>query len=362
MTFRNKWLSYIKFSVSLFLLLGFIVVIAYADKFKRWTEVVYVNTSNFVQSNKNESAAISLDAVSYELWADNQWIITYIVQPWDTLSKIASSFWTTVSHIKKINWISWPIQVNQKLVITSEENWLMYIIPEKINVLVFANKYFLDVSDLMTLNYIQDESEILQEWQEVFLPITLEKAYDVWLMERPKPVYKPKTTVTYTPTITKPVTTTKKGASNGVSYAWSKILSTWIFNKNINNKFYAWHCTWYMAATTPQIFPYIDDHTQVRPFGGNANQWYDNARAAWFSVWQTPVVWSIIVYNKWGGSFASAWHVAKVISYDSSTKKLVVEEMNWSNKFVVQRRTDKADNPNIRWYIYMPAVPWTPSN
>jgi hypothetical protein len=79
-------------------------------------------------------------------------------------------------------------------------------------------------------------------------------------------------------------------------------------------------------------------------------------------VWQTPVVWSIIVYNKWGGSFASAWHVAKVISYDSSTKKLVVEEMNWSNKFVVQRRTDKADNPNIRWYIYMPAVPRTPSN
>jgi hypothetical protein len=74
------------------------------------------------------------------------------------------------------------------------------------------------------------------------------------------------------------------------------------------------------------------------------------------------VVWSIIVYNKWGGSFASAWHVAKVISYDPSTKKLVVEEMNWSNKFVVQRRTDKADNPNIRWYIYMPATPWTPDN
>ncbi|MBO4516270.1 hypothetical protein J5751_02300 [bacterium] len=45
--------------------------------------------------------------------------------------------------------------------------------------MVFANKYSLNIEDLMTLNYIQDESEILQEGQEVFLPITLEKAYDV---------------------------------------------------------------------------------------------------------------------------------------------------------------------------------------
>ena len=353
--------------MTLILLLWFVAVIAYADKFKKWTEVLYVNTSAFVQSNDNYGATINLDMVSYEVWSDNEWIITYIVQPWDTLSKIASAFWTTVSHIQKINGISWPIQVNQKLIITSEENWLMYIIPEKINVLVFANKYSLNIEDLMTLNYIQDESEILQEWQEVFLPVTLETAYDVWLMERPKPVYKPKKTVTYTPTITKPVvtstTTSKTTTTNSMStYAWSKVLSTWIFNKNINNKFYAWHCTWYMAATTPQIFPYINETTQARPFGWNANQWYDNARAAWFSVWSTPVVWSIIVYNRWGWSFASAWHVAKVISYDSSTKQLVVEEMNWSNKFVVQRRTDKADNPNIRWYIYMPATPWTPDN
>lgn len=352
--------------MTLVLLLWFIVVIAYADKFKKWVEVVYVNTSNFVQWDSNESAAINLDMVSYEVWADNEWVVTYIVQPWDTLSKIARTFWTTVALIKKINGISWPIQVNQKLIITNEENWLLYTIPEKINILVFANKYWLDIDDLMTLNYIQDESEMLQEWQEVFLPVALETAYDVWLMERPKPVYKPKTTVTYTPTISKPVSAVSSKQWNNAnmtnSYAWSRVLSTWIFNKNINNKFYAWHCTWYMAATTPQIFPYINETTQARPFGGNANQWYDNARAAWFSVWQTPVVWSIIVYNKWGGSFASAWHVAKVISYDSSTKQLVVEEMNWSNKFVVQRRTDKADNPNIKWYIYMPATPRTPSN
>jgi hypothetical protein len=35
-----------------------------------------------------------------------------------------------------------------------------------------------------------------------------------------------------------------------------------------------------MAATTPQIFPYTSEHSQARPFGGNANQRYDNARNA----------------------------------------------------------------------------------
>jgi hypothetical protein len=40
---------------------------------------------------------------------------------------------------------------------------------------------------------------------------------------------------------------------------------------------------------------------------------------------------------------------------------MVVEEMNGSKKFVVQRRTDRVDNPNIIWYIYMPATPWVPN-
>ncbi|MBO4516269.1 hypothetical protein J5751_02295 [bacterium] len=58
-------------------------------------------------------------------------------------------------------------------------------------------------------------------------------------MERPKPVYKPKTTVTYTPTISKPTSTKTSGTSSSNAYAGSNVLATWIFNKNINNKFYA---------------------------------------------------------------------------------------------------------------------------
>ena len=340
----------------------------YADRFRKSNDVLYINTLAFAQTaDSSTNSSINLEMVSVDWSTEMAWVITYIVQKWDTLSKIATNFWTTVSQIKKINWISWPIQLGQKLIITTEENWLLYTIPEKINVLVFANKYSLDIEDLMSLNYIQDETEMLQEWQEVFLPITIEQSYEVGLMERPKEVYKPKKTVAYTPTITKTsssagVVSSSSNKSNTTSAGWSSsVLSSWVFNKNINNKFYAWHCTWYMAATTPQIFPYINETTQERPFWGNANQWYDNAKAAWFSVWQKAVVWSIVVYYKWWGSFSSAWHVAKVISIDSSAGTMIVEEMNGSKKFVVQRRVERLNNSNIKWYIYMPATPWTPN-
>ena len=116
-----------------------------------------------------------------------------------------------------------------------------------------------------------------------------------------------------------------------------------------------------MAATTPQIFPYTSETTQARPFGGNANLRYNNARNAWFAVGSSPMVWSIVVYNRWWARFASAWHVAKVISYNSADWSMILEEMNWSKKFVVDRRIERIDNPNIRWYIYMPAIPWQPS-
>jgi len=365
MTFRNKWFSYIKFSFTILVLLTFVVVVGYADRFKKGSDTLYVNTLAFAQTaDLSADSSINLEMLAVDVNGESEGVITYIVQQWDTLSKIASKFGTTVSQIKKTNGISGSIRPNQKLIITSEENWLLYTIPAKINILVFANKYSLNIDDLMSLNYIQDETEMLQEWQEVFLPITLETAYNVWLMERPKEIYKPKQTVWYTPKITKTsatVSSSSSSSSAGWWYSSSSILSSWVYNKNINNKFYAWHCTWYVAATTPQIFPYIDANTQARPFGWNANQWYDNARAAWFSVWKSPAVWSIVVYYKWGWSFSSAGHVAKVVSIDLSAGTMIVEEMNGSKKFVVQRRVDKISNSNIKWYIYMPSTPWTPT-
>ena len=299
----------------------------------------------------------------------DQWIITYVVQAGDSLNRIARNFWTTVSHLKKVNkiWDKDPIKPWQKLILSDDEG-IIYSLTEKINVLVFANKYNLNLEDLMTSNYIQDESELLQQWQEVFLNINKEQAYDVWLLERPKPVYIPKKTVSYKPIITKTTTYSNKVPSSATSNSnaassssSSKILSKRVYNKPIKNQFYAGFCTWYVSIITPQIFPYVSETKQVSPFGGNANQWYDNARNAWFSVGKTPAVGSIVVYYNGWARYFSAWHVAKVIGYNSGDRTITVEEMNYAGKFVVTRRIDSIDNANIKWYIYMPKTPWKPA-
>jgi hypothetical protein len=50
--------------------------------------------------------------------------------------------------------------------------------PENINVKIFTNKYNLNIDEFMSLNYIQDESEMLYKGQDVFINITNEMAYD----------------------------------------------------------------------------------------------------------------------------------------------------------------------------------------
>ena len=340
----------------------FVFVIVYADKFYSWSETVYVS-SVFMETDDEDTATINLDSLTVEINDQNEWVINYVVQAGDSLGKIARNFGTTISHIRKVNGLSSndSIRPNQKLLITDEDEWIIYTIPEKTNVLVFANKYTLNVEDIMTLNYIQDESETLQQGQEVFLNVSLEKAYDLWLMERPKPVFKPESNLTYKPTINKPVRVWWGSVNDDGTYTSnSKIISKRTFKKTINNKFYAGNCTWYVAAITPQIFPYTDDNTQARPFWWNGNEWYDNAKKAWFSVGQKAVAWSIAVYKKWWRN-VSAWHVAKVISVNADEGTMVVEDMNYAGKFIVTRRTESLKNSNLKWYIYMPKTPWKPN-
>ncbi|MEI8009348.1 MAG: hypothetical protein WCI00_08565 [bacterium] len=63
--------------------------------------------------------------------------------------------------------------------VSNQVDGIVYTIKDKTNVVVFANKYTLNLQDLMTLNYVQDETEIFSPGQEVFINITKEKAYEV---------------------------------------------------------------------------------------------------------------------------------------------------------------------------------------
>jgi surface antigen len=321
--------------------------------------------------DNGSSASINLDSIAtVELDEQNQWVIQYVVKAWDSLWKIASMFWTTVSQIKKTNNISNnPIRPWDKLLITDDDEWIIYELPEKTTVLVFANKYNLNKEDFMTINSIQDESEILQQGQELFLPITQERAYDIWLLIKPEPKpepVKPKPPIASKPTpkptpkppiASKP--TPKPNTSTTVSNVieqtptsnskiWT-ILSKRVFNKKISNSFAPWNCTRYVAAVTPSIFPYTDENTQTRPFGWNAKDWYANASKAGYSVGKTPRAWAIVVY---GTLRSPAGHVWIVDNYDAEAWEITVRDMNYAWKYIVTKRIESSTNPKIIWYIY----------
>lgn len=351
--------NYFKFVLSLFFIVFFIFVIANADLFENNQEELAINSS-FIQGDDGISYEINLDNINIDVDTNNNGIIGYTVQEWDTLLKIAGVFGTTVSSIQTENNLKKDeLEPGQILKISNNVDGILYALKGKTNVVVFANKYGLNLQDLMTLNYIQDETEIFQPWQEIYININKDKAYELWLLERPKPEIIPKSTVTYRPTINKSgkpsIKTTKKTTTyiaddeGDAPTEKSTIISKWTYTKKISNGFYAGYCTWYAAIISPNIFPYIDETKQERPFGGDARSRCTNAKKAWFRVGNKPAVGAVIVYSKLR---SSAGHVGKVINYYPDDGKMIIRDMNYLGKFIVTERRENTDNSKISCYIY----------
>ena len=229
------------------------------------------------------------------------------------------------------------------------------------NIKVFANKYGLNLEDLMTLNYIQDDTEMLQKGQEIFINLSEEKANTIpGFIDKGQPdlspqIVKPKTIPAPTvktsgTTSTSTSTSTASTSTASTSTTTKKVQSRWTFNKNITNGFYRGYCTRYVATQMPALFPYDETGTkQTRTFGGNANQWYTNAQRAGFSVGKTPKTGAIIVYSNLR---SSAGHVGIVKAYYSDRGEMLIEDMNYEGKFIVTQRIESTSRKEIIGYIY----------
>ena len=358
---RTHKVSKLRIFLTIACLLIFGVLVSVADRCCSPADLQYVNPT-FV-SNWSKEVAINLDAMSISMDETTDLaVVQYIVQEWDTLESIATEFWTTISNLKKINGIS-NVKPWQKIVVTNEEDGILYKVRENQNIKVFANKYGLDLQDLMTLNYITDDSEILYEGQEIFINLSEEKANNIpGFIDKAQPdlsipVVKPKTTNTKTTT----KTTTKNSGSSSTSNGWSaattttssssKIIKKWTYNANINNGFYRGYCTWYVATQVPSIFKYTSEGTQERPFGWNASAWYGAAKAAGYTVSKTPRASSIIVYSKLRSSAGHVW-IVRQYPYNGDSSKMLVEDMNYAGKFVVTQRIESVNRAGIIGYIY----------
>ena len=237
----------------------FCALICLADRCTTSTDLEYVNPA-FV-SNWTKGVAINLDAMSISMDETTDLaVVQYIVQDWDSLESIATEFWTTVSNLKKINWIS-SIKPGQKIVVTNEEDGILYKVREKQNIKVFANKYGLDLQDLMTMNYITDDSEILYEWQEIFINLSEEKANSIpWFIDKAQPdltIPKPKPVVNKKPATNKTNTTPSKNNLFLILtfYVWTARICL-IFRNTVQhgtNRFY-FKCRWALVWIYYQLW------------------------------------------------------------------------------------------------------------
>ncbi|MDR2416487.1 MAG: LysM peptidoglycan-binding domain-containing protein [Candidatus Peribacteria bacterium] len=172
---RHQKVSKLKVFSTVIALVVLIVLIVNADKLNSSSKVVgYINPAFLGDSGKDVTINMNNLSISVDE-RDDTAVVQYIVQEGDTLETIASEFGTTVSTLKKINAIS-SIKPGQKIIVTDEEDGIIYTVRETQNIKVFANKYGLNLSDLMTLNYITDDTEMLQKGQEIFINLTEEKA------------------------------------------------------------------------------------------------------------------------------------------------------------------------------------------
>jgi surface antigen len=283
----------------------------------------------------NDETTINVNNILID--KNDEWLIYYIVQPWDSIWKIALNFWATTVHIKKINKLtSDTIKPWQKLIITDQPGFLYTYKWEKLSDL--ASKYWTTVDSILQANSIDDITYTFQKNDEIFIPVTEEQLAKL---------FPPKPTAT---TQTKPVYSAPQSTATPTNYSTSKtVVSKYRYNPNVSNWFYRWHCTRFVAM---KKFPYESSTKQTKLWNWNANQWYANAKKAGYSVWQTPKIWSIVVIKYWWANYYSAWHVWIVKQIDRNKKKLLIEEMNALWKYVVTMRWINMDS-KITWYIYL---------
>ena len=360
---RNSRVSKTRILFTSLIIFLFTIIVVRADAFSNSIEDQKVKVNpNFIWS---EDDTIGINPDNINITTDDEGdtpIIHYIVQEWDTIEKISKEFWVPEKKLKELNKLWDSIQPWQKLIVSDNEEWILYVVKKEWSLKLFSEFYRLNIDDLMTLNYISDDSEMLYPWQELFINVTEQRAYDIWLLEKAQPVLpkdeviKPKVikkTTTKTSTVnnnSRSNTNTNTTTSTAVRNTWkSKILKQWYYNPKITNGFAVGYCTWYAAIKSPNIFKYTSANKQDRPFGGNAVNWYANAKAAGFSVGQTPRPSAIVVYKNLR---SSAWHVWIVLSVNSSAWEMTIEDMNFAGRFIVTQRIDNINNPNIVGYIY----------
>lgn len=307
---------------------------------KSWVMVFADNSLNIKEV---DDAYISLDGAILDSNNEFGARFMYIVKPWDTLDSIAREFGVTAKSLSNTNGLSSTIIKPWQELIISSVDWFVYQMLEPMTIRDFALKYRLDLQDLKELNALQNDHDILQTGDQVFVPLTLNEWKSMWLIiPEPEPELIPTVVI---PKVSKTVTTIKNSKTTKKVTETTSKSSWWVWRVSQSRAacfgFVPWQCTCYAAQKRPDIFT----PGKSSPWRGNAKQRYDNARNAWYDVGTKPAIGSIAVMPIWRGWY---WHVGIVIDIDGD--QILLESMNWVGNYIVNRVW--ISTSRVRWYIY----------
>lgn len=293
------------------------------------------NTTIFSQDSWFIKSNIAINDNRDVAWI--KWFIYYTIQDWDSLWSISKKFDINIDSIL------WSNNFPQDKVLRPWDtikippvSWIIYTVESNDNIDSIASKFKVDKLYILAQNQIE-ASEELKIGQQLVVPwakkpeppkqIIIEKTIpkeDKLLTKNNKLLKENKNSKNSKLALNKVKNTTLK--------SWYTVKYTW------GGRWFAyWNCTYYVA-----------NHKNVT-WRWNANQWLNNARAAWVATWSEPASGAIISF-RWSWYNPYYGHVG--IVSEVWDDYIIVKDMNYRRFNEVTVRKIPKNDASIKWYIY----------
>ncbi len=255
------------------------------------------------QLAQNDAEVISKPQIVQPTTSTERGITSYTVKAGDTIESIATQFGISTQTLKWANNTTADTADEGATLTVPRTDGIVYIVKDGDTVEALAEKYKVNAERIVLYNDLT-ESEALSTGAQLVLP-----SGELPETERPGYVAPRAATPTYS-------SYSNSGDVLSTSYGYARVFS--------GNRYALGNCTWYA---------YERRAAMGRPIGslwGNATNWAASARAAGFTVNQTPAPGAVFQY---GGGYG---HVGVVESVDS--EYLYVTDMNYAGYNVVTSR------------------------
>lgn len=294
-----------------------------------WTELEWSQDTPIIEASDSFLSINTILNDDRDLAWTNE-IVNYEIKPWDSISSIAMRFKVSNNSIYWANDFSKSHIIHPGDVIkVPPTSWLIHQIKKNETISSISKFYWIDAKKILEQNLLTYDDNI-RVWDVLVIP------WAIKVVEKPviKNNWKTYAKNTWNKKNNTWYNFAKWAASEYVEAIWEYSL----VRRKPLHKFYWWNCT-----------RYVSQYKNVN-WSWDANEWLENAAAAWHSTWGQPSLWAIIVFNgRWyNPRYGHVWIVTWIEGWN-----VIVSDMNYRRlNEVTYRKVPKTDRA-IQWYIYV---------